>query len=384
MILKHLFLSWLALRGLEQTDERKRKTEEGAFLNEFKVSIIVPVYNVEKYLDKCLSSLSEQSYTNIEVLTVNDGSSDGSKDICLRYKEKDDRFILLDKENGGLSSARNLGLNKATGEFVCFVDSDDWVYPDFVKCLVDSIGEADVIISKYRLDDGNRIYIPFEKEVIETEFRSNNIEIIVEKLIRDNMSGKNRLKGTVMPVWKNMYRKSFLDKYDIKFISERKVYFEDYLFNLLAYINAKDIRMTSSAQIVHVIQNNSLSQSYRKGMFEMQKCCYYSAISILQKCSNDYLKIKAEEKALEVVCYSIFKECLCGWKEAENNASRILKDEFTQTALKTQKFSGLKFKNRVLLKMVHIGCPALIVFTVKVMIHLEKPYRFFQYLYRNR
>ena len=89
------------------------------------ISVIVPVYNVEEYLEECLESIKRQTYTDIEVILVNDGSTDRSKEICERYCEKDSRFKLVNQENKGLSGARNRGMLESKGEFISFVDSDD-------------------------------------------------------------------------------------------------------------------------------------------------------------------------------------------------------------------------------------------------------------------
>lgn len=100
------------------------------------VSIIVPVYNVERYLDECVSSLLSQTYGNIEVILVDDGSTDGSGALCDRMSCKDSRVRVLHKENGGLSDARNYGLREASGEWISFVDSDDYVSPIFIEALL--------------------------------------------------------------------------------------------------------------------------------------------------------------------------------------------------------------------------------------------------------
>lgn len=99
------------------------------------VSIIIPVYNVEAYLEKCLQSVVTQTYTNIEILLVNDGSTDRSPAVCRAFAARDTRIRVLNRENGGLSSARNAGLEVANGEYVCFIDSDDWVETDYVATL---------------------------------------------------------------------------------------------------------------------------------------------------------------------------------------------------------------------------------------------------------
>lgn len=92
-----------------------------------KISVIVPIYNVEKYLKRCVESILKQTYQNIEVILVDDGSSDGSGKICDQFAERDDRIKVIHKKNGGMSDARNAGLDMATGEYIAFVDSDDWI-----------------------------------------------------------------------------------------------------------------------------------------------------------------------------------------------------------------------------------------------------------------
>ncbi len=97
------------------------------------ISVIVPVYNVEPYLRQCLDSLVEQTFTDVEIILIDDGSVDGCPQICDAYREQDDRFVVFHTENRGLSAARNLGIDNARGEWIMFVDSDDWVEPGFCE-----------------------------------------------------------------------------------------------------------------------------------------------------------------------------------------------------------------------------------------------------------
>lgn len=111
------------------------------------ISIIIPVYNVERYLAKCLESVRNQTYTNIEMILVNDGSTDNSQQICEEFVNKDSRFILFTKTNGGLSDARNYGVNQASGRYVSFVDSDDFIDAEYVEYLYDLVNDNDVDMS---------------------------------------------------------------------------------------------------------------------------------------------------------------------------------------------------------------------------------------------
>lgn len=104
-----------------------------------RISCIIPVYNTERYLRQCLDSIADQTFSDYEVLMVNDGSTDSSKAICAEYERKDSRFKLIDKMNGGVSSARNVGLEHATSDYVYFVDSDDWISSDCFETLYDTI-----------------------------------------------------------------------------------------------------------------------------------------------------------------------------------------------------------------------------------------------------
>ena len=115
---------------------------------EQKVSIVVPVYNVEKYLKRCVDSLIEQSYSNLEILLVDDGSKDSSLSICKEYELKDSRIRVFHKENEGLGLTRNYGIERATGEYITFVDSDDYLTSDAIAAMLDRAMDIKLGISR--------------------------------------------------------------------------------------------------------------------------------------------------------------------------------------------------------------------------------------------
>lgn len=121
-------------------------------MKQTKISIIVPVYNVEKYLGKCIDSILNQTYKNFELILVDDGSTDSSKTICEVYSKKDNRIKLFHKTNGGLSDARNYGINHSNGEYLLFIDSDDFIHNHYLEILYNTIekNNADLVICKYK------------------------------------------------------------------------------------------------------------------------------------------------------------------------------------------------------------------------------------------
>ena len=134
------------------------------------VSVVIPVFNVEKYIAKCIESLISQTYKKLEIILVDDGSTDYSGKICDEYSKLDNRIFVIHKENGGVSSARNIGMKKTTGSWVSFVDSDDWIETDFIEQLLSegTKEEADVVLCGYNrvnLNDKCAINATGDKEI---------------------------------------------------------------------------------------------------------------------------------------------------------------------------------------------------------------------------
>ena len=150
------------------------------------ISVIVPVYNVEEYLEECLESIKRQTYTDIEVILVNDGSIDRSKEICERYCEKDSRFKLVNQENKGLSGARNRGMLESKGEFISFVDSDDVLKKDMLEQLMKQMTSEDIdIVECWYTNEKQELELSTPKNV-KTIFQGDSKEALVS-LCKDNI-----------------------------------------------------------------------------------------------------------------------------------------------------------------------------------------------------
>ena len=161
------------------------------------ISVIVPIYNVEKYLPRCVESIINQEYKNLEIILVNDGSPDSCPQICDEYAKKDNRIKVIHKENGGLSDARNAGMEIATGEYISFIDSDDWVEADFISELYKGIKSgADIAECATRLVDDNdqTLSVRGSKEG-KISAKDALIKLILEE-------------GVYQTVWNKLYKRS--------------------------------------------------------------------------------------------------------------------------------------------------------------------------------
>lgn len=169
------------------------------------ISVVIPVYNVESFLKRCLDSVLCQTYTNLEIIVVNDGSNDGSGTICDEYSEKDKRIRVIHQANGGLSAARNSGIKVATGEYITFIDSDDWIENGYIQYLYD-------LLKKYNADFSQCAFKYIDKEddlynnVTNTgkEYLLNQEEALVDLLLT---------KHIISSAWGKLYKRIFFNTF---------------------------------------------------------------------------------------------------------------------------------------------------------------------------
>lgn len=188
--------------------------------NDRKVSIIIPVYNVERYVRKCIESILKQTYENIEIIIVNDGSSDKTEEICRLFEKKDSRIFLHNLENGGVSKARNYGIQNSTGEYIVFVDGDDFVDSKYIEMLVNSFGSKDVGLGivDYYIFENNKIYTISPND--------SSVTYLTNKQALDMITKHNFFEGYL---WNKIFVREIVLKYKLKF-DERVKIWEDLLF----------------------------------------------------------------------------------------------------------------------------------------------------------
>lgn len=223
-----------------------------------KISIIVPVYNVEQYLENCINSILNQTFKNYELILVNDGSTDNSGNICDRYKQKDSRIKVIHKKNEGLSSARNTGLDIACGKYIGFVDSDDSIHPRMYEILYELIKKYKADISCCNYKNIYNLVVKSHKELELTEIvEMNNIEAI------NNLSNKDMGIKLVL-AWNKLYKKNIFDnlRYGVGRIHE-----DSFIAHKILY-KCKKIVYTNNKLYYYLQRQNSITStfSYKKNV----------------------------------------------------------------------------------------------------------------------
>lgn len=237
-----------------------------------KVSVIVPIYNVAKYLDRSIKSILNQTLNDIEIILIDDGSTDESLSICNNYKKKDSRIKVYSKKNGGVSSARNLGIKKAKGTYLAFVDPDDWIENEMYESLyfLSEKKETDITICDYMVEqrgEKSKKKINYEKDTFD---RSD-----IMKYLIPNMIGQESFKGTgsniMGSVCRLIVRREFILNNNVKFREDISL-MEDLIFCIVIFMQVEKISYVKSSYYHYMKNENSALSSYRENtIFERIK-----------------------------------------------------------------------------------------------------------------
>lgn len=228
-----------------------------------KISIVIPIYNTAPYLERCLSSIISQTYDNLQIICVDDGSTDGSGEIVDRFAERDKRVVAIHKQNAGVSSARNAGLKQAVGEYIAFCDSDDWIEADMYQQMAAAMesGDLDMVAASWYKDDGEI------KEEIRNKLPVSR-EIIGRDLLLEYLYKRDYYRGFTFIVTK-LFRRGILLKPTGEFreFDEKLVIAEDALYLAEAALNCRKAKYIDAA-FYHYAQRES-SAYHSKNLYQM-------------------------------------------------------------------------------------------------------------------
>lgn len=243
-------------------------------MKEALITVVVPVYKVEKYLDRCVESIVNQTYRNLEIILVDDGSPDRSGQMCDVWAEKDNRIQVIHKKNAGLGMARNSGMEASTGEYICFVDSDDYIDVTTVEKSYTTMIRENAQIVVFGLTRVNaqgdevRKIIPepertcFREEAVQKEFLPDFID-------PEHISVKNR--NLCLSAWSGMYSMDLVRSTGWRFVSEREMISEDSYSLIWLYSYVKSVAVLPEALYFYCENETSLTQTYREDRFEKIK-----------------------------------------------------------------------------------------------------------------
>ena len=301
-----------------------------------KISVIIPIYNVEKYLSQCLDSVINQTFKDIEIICINDGSTDNSLQILQQYAHKDKRIKIIDQQNQGLSIARNNGISQACCEYISFIDSDDYIHPKFLETLYEAIIQNNCDIAGCNFQKIQTKETPL---FITTKIKVYNsaLDVLLNK--------KNFIHFNV---WNKLYKKEVIQ--DIRFAEN--LYYEDWIFNTQVFAQSNKFAWIPSKLYGYRISNNSIMRSdfNQKKLHDYVKGIEIVAEYFQTRRPQDWKKVK-RTRISRTVKMLINSTIRSKNKDLNNQTQKLLKNLYQQNLIG---YAGLSLKNKFkLFKFLH-------------------------------
>ena len=285
------------------------------------VSVIVPVYNVEKHLGRCIDSIVNQTYKNIEVILINDGSTDNSGKICDQFAETDPRIRVLHRNNSGVSHARNIGIDAASGYFIEFVDSDDYVEHDITERLLSAIGdEAQLAVCGY-----NSVTTVTDIHLcpIEGRFKKDEFITYFPKLFKQEL---------INAIWNKLYSADTIKNNNLRF-AENICVGEDLLFNLEYIKNCECFSLIKAPLYYYQNTNSSsLTLGFKKDLYQNQKLLFEKTIEFLRRNgiyteeNKKYIEMLYADKIIWCLENLFHKDCISKARAKRREIEGIVND----------------------------------------------------------
>lgn len=314
------------------------------------ISIIVPVYNAEKYIEQTINSIILQSYKNFELILIDDGSKDTSLEICNKYAKKDTRIKVIHIENHGVSYARNLGIEQSLNEYVIFVDSDDLLADDAlekVNKLINECKEFDLIQTSHIefYDDTPKDYA----KVFDSKMLSNEELLIATTTL---LSGITRKDNIIIPgPWCKIYRRENLIKWNIRF-NEKFFMYEDGIFNLEYLCKSKKVYISSTVTYLYRLSNeSSATRSFKSNYLEQRYNMINHIKEIVSNNNYDekYYHIFCLESLLSIYYFYLFNpKRPIGYKNTKQEFREIINHCEIKNSLKLKFIREVSLKKKII------------------------------------
>lgn len=319
------------------------------------VSVIVPVYNVEKYVDRCITSIVNQTYHNLEIILVNDGSLDRSPQICEEWSRRDSRIRIVHKKNGGLGMARNTGLDHAHGAYVCFVDSDDYIAEKTIEKAHTLITceRADVVAFGFSsVDVSGNIVNCFVPRISKSIFVGEEVQQeFVPALLGSDPNSKDKRLVLAKSLCTNLFSKELIDRAHWRCASEREIISEDAFSWLLLGKHIRKAAVLYESLYYYCFNAASLSHIYREDRYEKVRQFYVKSVELCE--SMDYPAVVVTQCSEPYISYTIatLKQIVEHDPRISSVAKyfrTIVRDDVLQKVLKEKKEEQQNFSRKVL------------------------------------
>lgn len=311
------------------------------------ISIVVPVYGVEAYLERCVKSILAQDYTDYELILVDDGSPDRCPEMCESFAKSDSRIKVIHKPNGGLSSARLIGYKESKGSFISFLDSDDYIEPEMFSTLQkerDRSG-ADLVLCGWFSENKQSKFahdLPFGGYLIGKEHIINDYFLP----LLGKLPSRYSIPG-FMPI--RLFRKDLIE--ETMFVSEREVITEDIIFNLLYSLKTNKIAFVNSHLYHYCFNGTSLTNKYRDGAYEKMMNRYNVCLDICK--SNGLANLAMEYlqyNLLSAISFSVLNACkLDDYLRAKKEIKGIFETKQTKELFRHLSKKGLTFQQKIIM-----------------------------------
>ena len=318
------------------------------------VSVVVPIYNVEKFLNRCLESIVNQSYNNIEIILVDDGSPDNCPQMCEDWVKKDSRIKAIHKENGGLGEARNTGMKAASGDYFCFIDSDDYVdramIEECVSVAMENKADAVFFGGDYITPDGKVVGVRNPNPPKNVFSGAEVKEILLPMALTPNAAtGENWHLS--LSACCGLFSSEIIKKHGWHFVSERQIIAEDYYSVCELYQYFQTVCIVGKP-FYHYIQNeNSLTHTYREDRYE--KICYF-AEEMFKLSKNigcgEILELSIKTVFLRFVMGALKQIAAApdSFKVKYRNLKSVICDKYLQNIIHSYNYSGENAKKKIL------------------------------------
>lgn len=323
-----------------------------------KVSVIIPVYNVEQYLGRCVNSVFAQTMDNLEIILVDDGSPDNCPYICDGFRANDSRVKVIHKKNGGLASARNAGMSIAVGEYIFFLDSDDWLEPDGLEHLYGLAKEYNVDFVRYRsfrtgwpgMPENTPCMLEPAREIPGGLYDKSKIEkdILPKMLVTAQLTF-----SPVLGAWGGLYKHSFLKENNICFYEDIR-YSEDVLFSANVIRKASSFYYDDNAGVYHYFYNpNSISKSFKPDRWEACKSIVNHAYEDFSGDKNFDFSIQLNRLTWFCILLGLGeRHNITDKKQRNEYCKRIMTDNMVKQCVFKPKWYAVSKKQKILMRII--------------------------------